>query len=256
LRTNKALLGYGIDSNLANQLVQGGYSVASLKTLPLEALIGLGLSTLQAKVILTPERPSIPVATLNAVLYKARWTCCICRDHKRGIVVHHLSPWSESKSHDEDNLVVLCVDHHDEAHTLRQMSLTLTPDRIRKARSRWLVEAEEASQLETEKIANMIRQDHRLFSPHRGAMPWGKDNGIIFGNDGYSPTGNTQHNIRTRKQIDITRFLLKKEGIDELAFATSLDAATWVLLVSSTEISLLNAMIWGAFEHALSEMHK
>jgi hypothetical protein len=252
-RTKLALLAYGIDSELANVLVQGGHSVTALKALPIDALVQLGLSTSQARAITFSGRPPIPDDTLSAVLYKSRWTCCICRDHKKGVIVHHLSSWSESRSHDADNLVVLCLDHHGEAHTSRELSLTLTADRIRQARTRWYEEADGAVKQEAEKLANMIRQDHRLFSPHRGAMPWSKDTSIIFGNDGYSPTGSAPRDMRSCRQIEIVRQLLRRESINELAFATSTDSVTWVLVVSSSEVSFLSAMIWVAFEQALKE---
>lgn len=65
-------------------------------------------------------------------------TCCVCRDRSQGIIVHHIDEFSDSRSHAEDNLVVLCLNHHGEAHTKRELQLNLTPERLRKLKARWL----------------------------------------------------------------------------------------------------------------------
>ncbi len=151
-RTKNALLARGIDSTTASLLVGKGHSVGSLQSLTLDQLLSLGLDESQAQSFAASGRPPIPEDTLNSVLYKARWTCCICRDSSKGIIVHHLDQWSSSKSHAEKNLVVLCLDHHGEAHTKRGLSLSLSADRIRKARDKWYADAPEASKQEAAKF--------------------------------------------------------------------------------------------------------
>lgn len=65
-------------------------------------------------------------------------TCCICRDKNQGVIVHHIEEYSVSRSHAEDNLVVLCLNHHGEAHTKREFQQNLTPERLRDFKQRWL----------------------------------------------------------------------------------------------------------------------
>lgn len=138
-RTQRALLARGLDSELANRLVEQGYTVASLATLAPAGRVTLGLSEVQAATL--NERTPIPEETLVNVLAASRWTRCVCRDDSRGIVVHHIDSWASSRSHDEDNLVVLCLSHHDEAHTRRKLTIQLTPSRIKQLRNKWYAEA-------------------------------------------------------------------------------------------------------------------
>ncbi len=142
-RTQNALLAKGIDSDLAERLVGRGHTVASLKSMRADQLAALGLSARQVQAFTSADRPPIPQETLISILSKSRWTCCVCKDRHRGIIVHHIEQWADSKSHDESNLVVLCLDHHGEAHTKRELSLSLDPDRLRALRDRWYQEAVE-----------------------------------------------------------------------------------------------------------------
>jgi len=75
---------------------------------------------------------------MNKLLFESRYTCCVCRDISGGIIVHHIEKYSESHSHDEDNLVVLCLNCHGEAHTTRELQLNLNRDRLRQSKKLWL----------------------------------------------------------------------------------------------------------------------
>jgi hypothetical protein len=75
---------------------------------------------------------------MNKLLFESRYTCCVCRDRSRKIIVHHIHKYSDSRSHAEDNLVVLCLNCHGEAHTTRELQLNLTPERLREHKKQWL----------------------------------------------------------------------------------------------------------------------
>lgn len=66
----------------------------------------------------------------------------ICRDGNKSIIVHHINPWKDSRSNEEDNLVILCLEHHDLAHTRKDLTQNLTPDSIRYAKKVWEKEVE------------------------------------------------------------------------------------------------------------------
>ena len=76
-------------------------------------------------------------------MYKSRNTCCICRDSTKSIVVHHIEEWNVSKNNSEENLVVLCVDDHDKAHTKKELSKNLTSDLIKSSKIKWEKEVKE-----------------------------------------------------------------------------------------------------------------
>ncbi len=134
--TLKALLARGIDSTKATFLVKEKYTIKSLSTLGSEQLKKIGLTEVEINSIFK-KRPPIPNEIVTSLLQKSRSTCCVCRDSKQPIIIHHINEWNTSKSHNEENLVVLCLNHHDEAHTKKELSLNLTPQRIRASKKDW-----------------------------------------------------------------------------------------------------------------------
>ena len=140
-RTLKALMERGLDSDTSSTLVRDGFTVNSLKQLSQEELVSLGVPEHVATDLLSESRPPIPPATLEKLLYESRWTCCVCTKPDRPVIVHHIVEWAESRSHDETNLVVLCVEHHDAAHTKHALSQNLTPKLIATMKEKWIAEA-------------------------------------------------------------------------------------------------------------------
>ena len=128
--TFKSLLSKGISSDSAQRITDSGYNLSTLSACSEKELENLGVDKSLKNQIFDSKRPSIPDNITNNLLYKSRRTCCICRDSNRSIIIHHIKEWSESKSNEENNLVVLCLHHHDEAHTKRELSQNLTPERI------------------------------------------------------------------------------------------------------------------------------
>lgn len=140
--TMKALLARGISSPVAENLVFQGLTLSLLQQSSTEHLKALGLDEDQVRAIRGGGRPPIPDANLLRVLFESKWCCCVCRDPKRGIVVHHIEPWEESRSHDEENLAVLCPVHHSEAHTEHELTLNLTRARLRELKEEWKAEVQ------------------------------------------------------------------------------------------------------------------
>ena len=135
--TEKALLARGIDSALAEKLIEKGFTVKKLQTLKEDDLITLGLSDAQVKTIHSSPRPPIDPEVVVELLYRCGRQCCVCRKPRQPIIIHHIAPWKESKDHGIDNLVVLCLHCHDEAHTKRDLSQNLTPELIRCLKKKW-----------------------------------------------------------------------------------------------------------------------
>ncbi|MEG4008937.1 HNH endonuclease signature motif containing protein [Microcoleus sp. Pol11C1] len=136
--TFKALMGRGFDTQTAKRLDQAGYTLNHLKTIDENELRSLNIREELIDRILREKRPPIPSERLNKVLYESGMTCCICGDKNQGVIVHHIEEYSDSRSHAEDNLVVLCLNHHGEAHTKRELQQNLTPEKLRDFKQRWL----------------------------------------------------------------------------------------------------------------------
>jgi len=139
-KTFNALMERGFDSETANRLEKAGYTLSSLKTLDENELGCLKIRPELIDKILREKRPPIPPETLNKVLYESGMTCCMCRyeNQGQGVIVHHIEEYSVSRNHAEDNLVVLCLNHHGDAHTKRELQQNLTPERLRDFKQRWL----------------------------------------------------------------------------------------------------------------------
>jgi hypothetical protein len=135
--TFNALLARDIDSAKANQLISAGHNLTSLKKLKDDELKKLGLSGTTIEILQKESRPPIPTDTVIDLLYKARQTCCVCRDNTKSVIIHHINEWHESKDHSEDNLVVLCLNHHDEAHSKKTLSLNLSNAKLISYKAKW-----------------------------------------------------------------------------------------------------------------------
>jgi len=135
--TQAALLARGFDSHLARRLVRDGHTVSLLKQRALPDLETLGIPQHMARSLLSESRPPIPNDVLHRALYDSARTCCACFDGTKSVILHHIIPWEESRSHEIANLVVLCLEHHGEAHSNHELSQNLDPDALRRAKRTW-----------------------------------------------------------------------------------------------------------------------
>lgn len=137
-RTFHALLGYGLDSMRAQALLEAGYTVARLQQKRTDDLVGLDVPFEVAARLRAGGRPPVPAATVFRLLFESRGVCCVCREPRAPVVLHHLVEWSSGGGHDEVNLVVVCLNHHGEAHSQHSMSQNLDAARLREAKARWI----------------------------------------------------------------------------------------------------------------------
>lgn len=78
-------------------------------------------------------RPKIPSALQREVCYASAYACAICQ--KRTIQLHHIDQNNSNNS--KENLIALCQEHHGEAHTVRNLTVSLSADRLRDIKKRW-----------------------------------------------------------------------------------------------------------------------
>ena len=178
-RTESALMARNVDSQTARQLRKDGWTLERLKQRPPQELRELGLEDAVVDAILSGVRPSIPLETLISVLFKNRFVCCVCRDPKKSIVVHHISPWSESGDHSSSNLAVLCLDHHGEAHTTRELALTLNEQRLRRLKDKWETEVETLDRVAI-LDASQIDYDAWYYFNHKRLFELASEVGVAF----------------------------------------------------------------------------
>lgn len=98
----------------------------------------MGLSKAIASKIFKETRPPIPEDVLIDILHESNRTCCICKDPNNPIIIHHIIKWEDSKDHGRKNLVVLCLNHHDDAHSKKELSLNLKAKQLIKHKEKWI----------------------------------------------------------------------------------------------------------------------
>lgn len=133
----KALLARGLDQASAATLAKHGWTLERIASSSAEDIGSLGLDSARLKRLVGSNRPPIPTKTLMGVLFSNRFQCCICRDPKQPVIIHHIDDWANSRSHDAGNLAVLCLHHHDLAHSKKSLSQNLTPAAIRDLKKQW-----------------------------------------------------------------------------------------------------------------------
>lgn len=135
-KTVNALIARGVNS-VVGQTLAKQFTVGALQQLSRGKLLELGLTEGEANSLLDAERPPIDQRTVFALTNSCRGTCCVCRKPNEPFIIHHITPWAKSRSHDITNLVVLCLNCHSEAHTTRAIAQNLTPARIRYDKAEW-----------------------------------------------------------------------------------------------------------------------
>jgi len=136
-RTDAALLGRSVDKATAAQLRASGWTLAKLKGATDAKLKALGLTPLAIAGIRKGARSDIPFDDLVQVLIANRFTCCVCHNPAKSIIVHHIREWAKSHDHSPKNLAALCLDDHDRVHTKKELTRNLTAALLRQFKSAW-----------------------------------------------------------------------------------------------------------------------
>src|SRR5260370_29369036 len=88
-RTEAALMGRGIDRATAARLRGEGWTLGKLKAASEAKLKKLGLNDRFITALRMEQRSEIPFESLVQVLIANRFTCCVCHDPTKSIIVHH-----------------------------------------------------------------------------------------------------------------------------------------------------------------------
>lgn len=93
----------------------------------------------------TSKRKPIPQNIQRRVLYKCARVCCVCRERGAPIELHHID--QDRNNNTEDNIVAICRNCHDSAHSTHTMSKNLTSAHLKNSKRRWESEVRERSTL-------------------------------------------------------------------------------------------------------------
>lgn len=142
------LLNYGVPSVLADKAAAAGLTTTKIRVLAKRDLRDkYGLTDVEtAELKKCVVREPIDTQLADLLLGRSNHLCCVCRGAHSGVVLHHIEEYEKSQDNSYANLAVLCPNHHDLAHRAAGLTLGLTADQIRKARTSWerLVEVSNA----------------------------------------------------------------------------------------------------------------
>ncbi|MPS37011.1 MAG: HNH endonuclease [Stenotrophomonas sp.] len=156
-KTEKALIARGVDSAAAQKLRIDGWTVSKLKTSSEGELKAAGLSKEFIENLFKEQRPPIPEDILSKLLFDNRFQCCVCREPRLSIIVHHIDDWTRSRSHAPDNLAVLCLAHHGDAHSKKELAQNLDPKTLANLKKAWEAEVK---RFDSESILEAMRLDY------------------------------------------------------------------------------------------------
>jgi hypothetical protein len=113
------------------------------------------------------SRPAVPKRLQQKLLYDSQYVCAVCQSD--GCHIHHID--QNHSNNIEENLIVLCVSHHNEAHTKRDHSRNLDSAALRDAKQKWTT----AVQAKREKTATVAGQKEAAKSDSLRAigLTWG-----------------------------------------------------------------------------------
>jgi len=139
-----AWVGHGLNLFAATSLVDAGKTVSKVKKLKHEEMASLGLSDSVISSLNKTGRPPIPTEVVHRLFVKSKMTCSFCHEISKNITIHHIAQYASSKDHSEENLIVLCLNCHGEAHTTRDLGKNLTSEALIAMKDDWEKKVAEA----------------------------------------------------------------------------------------------------------------
>lgn len=138
-RTLDTFLQYGVSTALAEKAHHAGLTVSKARALSQKDMeLKYGLSGSEAKAIsIAVRRSAIDSDVVQLLLERSNFVCCVCKGVKSpAYIIHHIVEYEKTQDNNYKNLVVLCPTDHDLAHQ-GGLTLRLTDDQIRRAKTSW-----------------------------------------------------------------------------------------------------------------------
>ena len=126
------------------------------------------------------KRIKIPFPLESEVLYLSAKTCAVCRTPGAPVQIHHID--NDPSNNSTNNLIVLCQNCHDEAHTKRALSKNLSPKLLVEFKKNWEAEVEERSSHSMTTGGN-LSQASWAFVNHQRLLAVMKANNVAFDPD-------------------------------------------------------------------------
>ena len=85
---------------------------------------------------MTKMRVPIPKSLATEVMFAADRTCCVCRENGKAVQIHHID--GDASNNTLENLVVLCLEHHNQTQIVGGFGRKLDAALVTRYREEWL----------------------------------------------------------------------------------------------------------------------
>jgi|GEM_PF-4284522 len=140
-KNKENLMKYGISEKYAEILTVNNFNVTKLRTSNKKDLASVFNDKQIKEVKELIKRKPITDEVFEQIVDDTELQCCFCWniEETKPTIIHHIEEYNVSQNNDYDNLVVVCLNHHAEIHTKRQISQqNFPPIKIIKQREKFI----------------------------------------------------------------------------------------------------------------------
>lgn len=134
------LIKSGLPCELAEKVVEKGLSLSKVKKASKSGLLEY-FTEAEAKILFALKRKPIPKETIDKLFSESAGRCCLCWQWKDTppLIIHHIVEHSKTQDDSYENLVLLCLNHHAEVHTVSKLSRqNQPPNYVRSQKTKWI----------------------------------------------------------------------------------------------------------------------
>jgi hypothetical protein len=123
-RNRLSFLKYGIPDDIIVKLIANNYTISKVRPASQKDLQSFLTQDEAKNVKAKLTRQEIDEAVFNRLVTQTELSCCFCWDitTDKPVIIHHIDPYEDTQDNSFNNLIVLCLNHHGEVHTNRQIS--------------------------------------------------------------------------------------------------------------------------------------
>ena len=140
-KNKETLLKYGFSDETADLLILKGYTKTKLSTASKKELLEDFPEDIVNEIKEKTVRQPIPEDVFDKLVKETELHCPFCWNYKEElpIIIHHIDPYNETQDNTYHNLIVLCLNHHAEVHTKREISQNNFPKaRLLTKKEEWI----------------------------------------------------------------------------------------------------------------------
>jgi hypothetical protein len=120
----ETFLKYGVSEDIADRLVTAGYTASKVQPASKKDFDKILNSDEVDDLFLKVKRQPIPDDIYERLVKETELHCCFCWNiiEEKPVIIHHIDEYNQTQDNSFNNLIVLCLNHHGEVHTKREIS--------------------------------------------------------------------------------------------------------------------------------------